>query len=574
MSFDSVGLAAELLKAIEDLGFEKMMPVQAEAIPLLLEKECDLIALAQTGTGKTASFGLPLIQKISYEDKNTEGLIICPTRELCIQIANDLKKFSKYVPACSVTPVYGGASIEMQIRELKKGAKIIVTTPGRMNDLIQRGKVNLSSIKYVVLDEADEMLNMGFKEDLDAILDETPQGRHTWLFSATMPKEVEEIANNYQTEPERIQIGSRNQGSDNVRHFYYLVHAKDRYLALKRIADYYPDIYAIVFCRTKVETQEVADMLIRDGYNADSLHGDLSQAQREHVMSRFRLRNIQMLVATDVAARGLDVSNLTHVINYNLPDELEQYVHRSGRTGRADKQGISIAILNLKEKYKIKNIEKLIKKTFEKAEIPTGKQVCRKQLFNMINKVEQTVVDEEEIGDFLPEIVAKLSWLDREELIKKFVSLEFNRFFDYYKDAPDLNVDDTKPEKKDKKKVEKKPLKKGKGEFTRMFISLGRRDRIVPQRIIAMINDAMPQERVEIGKIDIMDNFSYIEVGSAWVEDLMFGMEDKFVKGRQIVFEPAEAKRKKTNDREKRGKAALNNKRNESKKENNKKRRR
>jgi ATP-dependent RNA helicase DeaD len=574
MGFETIGLKPELVKAVGDLGFENMMPVQAEAIPLLLEKDCDLIALAQTGTGKTAAFGLPLIQKLDLTNKNTEGLIICPTRELCIQIANDLKKYSKYLEACEVIPVYGGASIEMQIRNLKKGAKIIVATPGRMNDLIQRGKVKLSSVRYVVLDEADEMLNMGFKEDLDAILDQTPASRNTWLFSATMPNEVEEIANNYQDSPERIQIGSRNQGSNNVRHFYYLVHAKDRYLALKRIADYYPDIYAIIFCRTKVETQEVADMLIRDGYNADSLHGDLSQAQRDHVMSRFRLRNIQMLVATDVAARGLDVSNLTHVINYNLPDELEQYVHRSGRTGRADKQGISIAILNLKEKYKIKNIEKLIKKTFEKAEIPTGKQVCRKQLFNMINKVEQTVVDEEEIGDFLPEIVAKLSWLDREELIKKFVSLEFNRFLDYYKGAPDLNVDDTKPEKKDKKKVEKNSLKKGKGEFTRMFISLGRRDKIVPQRIIAMINDAMPQERVEIGKIDIMDNFSYIEVGSAWVEDLMFGMEDKFVKGRQIVFEPAEAKRKKSDDRERRGRNAsknknsgFKNKNNESKKE-------
>jgi ATP-dependent RNA helicase DeaD len=574
MGFETIGLKPELVKAVGDLGFENMMPVQAEAIPLLLEKDCDLIALAQTGTGKTAAFGLPLIQKLDLTNKNTEGLIICPTRELCIQIANDLKKYSKYLEACEVIPVYGGASIEMQIRNLKKGAKIIVATPGRMNDLIQRGKVKLSSVRYVVLDEADEMLNMGFKEDLDAILDQTPASRNTWLFSATMPNEVEEIANNYQDSPERIQIGSRNQGSNNVRHFYYLVHAKDRYLALKRIADYYPDIYAIIFCRTKVETQEVADMLIRDGYNADSLHGDLSQAQRDHVMSRFRLRNIQMLVATDVAARGLDVSNLTHVINYNLPDELEQYVHRSGRTGRADKQGISIAILNLKEKYKIKNIEKLIKKTFEKAEIPTGKQVCRKQLFNMINKVEQTVVDEEEIGDFLPEIVAKLSWLDREELIKKFVSLEFNRFLDYYKGAPDLNVDDTKPEKKDKKTIEKKSLKKGKGEFTRMFISLGRRDKIVPQRIIAMINDAMPQERVEIGKIDIMDNFSYIEVGSAWVEDLMFGMEDKFVKGRQIVFEPAEAKRKKSDDRERRGRNAsknknsgFKNKNNESKKE-------
>lgn len=560
MNFENTGLFPELLKAIGDLGFENMMPVQAEAIPLLLNEECDLIALAQTGTGKTAAFGLPLIQKLNPENKSIEGIIICPTRELCIQITNDLKKFSKYMENRSVVPIYGGASIEMQIRELKKGAKIVVATPGRMNDMIQRRKVDLSAVRYVVLDEADEMLNMGFKEDLDAILQQTPQSRHTWLFSATMPKEVEEIAGNYQNEPKRIQIGSRNQGSDNVRHFYYLVHAKDRYLALKRIADYYPDIYAIIFCRTKVETQEVADMLIRDGYNADSLHGDLSQAQRDHVMSRFRLKNIQMLVATDVAARGLDVSNLTHVINYNLPDELEQYVHRSGRTGRADKQGISIAILNLKEKYKIKNIERLIKKTFEKAEIPTGKQVCRKQLFNMINKVEQTVVDEDEIGDFLPEIVAKLSWLDREELIKKFVSLEFNRFLDYYKGAPDLNVDEKKPLKGEEKAGKKKTAAKNKGGFTRMFISLGRRDKIAPQRIIALINDAMPNDRAGVGRIDIMDNFSYVEVESRCVEDLMFAMEEKFVKGRQIVFEPAEAKRKKTSTRERQGNAKLKSK--------------
>ncbi len=560
MNFETTGLFPELLKAIGDLGFENMMPIQAEAIPLLLNEECDLIALAQTGTGKTAAFGLPLIQKLDSDNKNIEGVIICPTRELCIQITNDLKKYSKYMKDCPVVPIYGGASIEMQIRELKKGAKIVVATPGRMNDMIHRRKVDLSEVKYVVLDEADEMLNMGFKEDLDSILQQTPQSRHTWLFSATMPKEVEEIATNYQNEPQRIQIGSRNQGSDNVRHFYYLVHAKDRYLALKRIADYYPDIYAIIFCRTKVETQEVADMLIRDGYNADSLHGDLSQAQRDHVMSRFRLKNIQMLVATDVAARGLDVNNLTHVINYNLPDELEQYVHRSGRTGRADKQGISIAILNLKEKYKIKNIERLIKKTFEKAEIPTGKQVCRKQLFNMINKVEQAVVDEDEIGDFLPEIVAKLSWLDREELIKKFVSLEFNRFLDYYKGAPDLNVDEKKPIKKEEKTGRKKSAAKDKGKFTRMFISLGKRDKVVPQRIIALINEAMPNDRVGVGRIDLMDNFSYVEVESGCVEDLMFAMADKFIKGRQLIFEPAEVKRRKPDARERKGNTKLKNK--------------
>lgn len=543
MTFDSVGLLPQLQRAIGDLGFENMMPVQAEAVPLLLERDCDLIALAQTGTGKTAAFGLPLIQKMDLSNRKTEGLVICPTRELCIQIANDLKKYSKYLPELSVVPVYGGAGIELQIRELKKGAKVVVATPGRMNDLIGRGKVDLSKVKYVVLDEADEMLNMGFKEDLDSILSETPESRNTWLFSATMPKEVEEIANNYQREPEKIQIGSRNQGSDNVKHYYYLVHAKDRYLALKRIADYYPEIYAIIFCRTKAETQEVADMLIRDGYNADSLHGDLSQAQRDHVMSRFRLRNIRMLVATDVAARGLDVSNLTHVINYNLPDELEQYVHRSGRTGRADKQGISIAILNLKEKYKVRKLEQLLKKPFEKALVPTGKEVCRKQLFNMINRVEQTVVDEEELEDFLPEIVAKLSWLDREELIKKFVSLEFNRFFDYYKSAPDLNVDETKPQAKERKPKAKSVSKSRSHAMTRMYISLGYRDRIVPQRLIGILNDAMPDERVEIGKIDIMDAFSFIEVATEAVDDLMFCMEDKYFKGRRLVFEPAEARR-------------------------------
>ena len=506
MTFSEIGLIPELLNAVEDLGFQTAMPVQAEAIPVLLQQDTNLIALAQTGTGKTAAFGLPIIQKIDLEGKQTEALIICPTRELCIQIANDCKKFAKYIPSCSVVPVYGGASMELQIKELKKGAKIIVATPGRMNDLLSRGKVDISRIKYLVLDEADEMLNMGFKEDLDAILSQTPLQKNTLLFSATMPREVEEIADNYISNPVRIQIGSRNQGSDNVRHFYYLVHAKDRYLALKRIADYYPDIYAIIFCRTKVETQEVADMLIKDGYNADSLHGDLSQAQRDHVMSRFRLRNIQMLVATDVAARGLDVSNLTHVINYNLPDELEQYVHRSGRTGRADKQGISIAIINLKEKYKIKNIERLIRKSFEKARIPTGKEVCRKQLFNMINRVEQTVVNDQEIEDFLPEIVAKLSWLERDELIKKFVSLEFNRFLDYYRDAPDLNVDESKPAEKTRKSGVKNARSDKGGHFTRLYISLGHKDRIVPQRIIGLINDFTPRTRVEIGRIDIMED--------------------------------------------------------------------
>ncbi|MDR1006691.1 MAG: DEAD/DEAH box helicase [Bacteroidales bacterium] len=553
MTFEQLDLNPQILKAIKELGFQEAMPVQEQTIPHLLTQDTNLIALAQTGTGKTAAFGLPLIQKLNYANKDTEVLIICPTRELCMQIANDCKKFAKYIPQCSVVPVYGGASIEVQIKAIKQGVKIIVATPGRMNDLILRKKVDIGKVKYVVLDEADEMLNMGFKDDLDSILSNTPEDRHTLLFSATMPKEVEEIAKNYISNPVKIQIGERNQGSDNVRHFYYLVHAKNRYLALKRIADYYPDIYAIIFCRTKIETQEVADMLIKDGYNADSLHGDLSQAQRDHVMSRFRLKNIQMLVATDVAARGLDVHNLTHVINYNLPDELEQYVHRSGRTGRADKQGISIAIINLKEKHKIRSIEKLIKKDFEKAEIPTGKQVCQKQLFNMINKVEMVEVNYDEIEAFIPQIVAKLSWMDREELIRKFVSLEFNRFLSYYKNAPDLNVDEheekrrTKEERSEKQRERRRSVRDE--DFVRMFFNVGYRDKIVPQRIIGMINDYTQSHRVGIGKIDIMDNFSYVDVSAADIDDVIEAFNGKFVKGRPIVVEVAENKVRRKNPR-------------------------
>jgi ATP-dependent RNA helicase DeaD len=554
MTFEQLELNTQLLKAIKELGFETAMPVQEKTIPYLLNDDINLIALAQTGTGKTAAFALPLIQKLNYDNRDTEVLVICPTRELCVQIANDCKKFAKYIPQCSVVPVYGGASIELQIKAIKQGVKIIVATPGRMNDLILRKKVDISKVRYVVLDEADEMLNMGFKDDLDSILSNTPQERNTLLFSATMPKEVEAIAKDYISDPVRIQIGERNQGSDNVKHYYYLVHAKDRYLALKRIADYYPDIYAIIFCRTQIETQEVADMLIKDGYNADSLHGDLSQAQRDHVMSRFRLQNIQMLVATDVAARGLDVHNLTHVINYNLPDELEQYVHRSGRTGRADKQGISIAIINMREKHKIRNIEKLLRKEFEKAKIPTGKEVCTKQLFNMINKVEMVDVNYEEIEAFIPQIVDKLSWLDREELIRKFVSLEFNRFLLYYKNAPDLNVDEYE-EKRNKKneqtQKDRRKVTRANGEFVKMFFNVGHRDKIVPQRLIGMINDYTQSHRVSVGKIDILDNFSYVEVGQSDINDVIEAFDGKFVKGRPIIVELADKKTSKSNSRSK-----------------------
>src|SRR5574344_2344546 len=547
------------------------MPVQEASIPIILNEKTNLIALAQTGTGKTAAFGLPLIQKLDLQSKDTEVVIICPTRELCIQIATDCKKYAKYTPECTIVPVYGGASIDAQIRLLNKPTKIIVATPGRINDLIDRKKVNLSKVKYVVLDEADEMLNMGFKEDLDNILSRVPEDRQTFLFSATMPKEVEEIAKHYVKDAKRIQIGIRNQGSDNVKHYYYLVHQKNRYLALKRIADYYPDIYAIIFCRTKVETQEVADMLIHDGYNADSLHGDLSQAQRDHVMSRFRLKNIQMLVATDVAARGLDVNNLTHVINYELPDETEQYIHRSGRTGRADNQGISIAIINMKEKHKIREIEKILKKEFEKAQIPTGREVCKKQLFNLINKVEQVDVNTKEIETFLPDIMHKLDWMDKEELIKKFVSLEFNRFLEYYSSAVDINID----EKKEREIKESKDKKEGKsfgkqkqgkgGKFTRLFMSIGKKDKIVPQRIIGMINDLTRDRDIEIGRIDILDNFSYVEVIEDKAQEVIDAFSDAQVRGRDVLVEIAQSKASNSRGRDRSSSRRRNDDRKDSK---------
>lgn len=570
MTFSELGLQPELIKAVGDLGFENCMPVQQEAIPHILFNDINLVALAQTGTGKTAAFGLPIIDRIiregdfaeknkfnkpskklsaSEESGKTQALIICPTRELCIQIANDCKKFAKYVPLLKIVPVYGGASIETQIKELKKGADIVVATPGRLIDLLDRKKVRLEEVKYLVLDEADEMLNMGFQEDLDNIFTRTPSEKNIYMFSATMPKEVEQIASNYIDNPIKIQIGERNQGSENVKHFYYLVHQKDRYLALKRIADYYPDIYAIVFCRTKVQTQEIADMLIKDGYNADSLHGDLSQAQRDHVMLRFRLRNIQLLVATDVAARGLDVNNLTHVINYELPDELEQYVHRSGRTGRADKQGISIAIINLKQKRRIKALEDILKKSFQQAKIPTANDVCKKQLFNLINRVENVDTSNADIDEFIPEITKKLSWLSREELIKHFVSLEFEELLKYYKDAPDLNVDESvekekqRREERQKSKERSKEARKrdfNKEHFATLCITVGYKDKVVPQRIIGMINEYTPSRRIEIGKIDINNDYSFVEVSREGAIDVIDALSGRMIRGREIFVDFAD----------------------------------
>lgn len=580
MDFKEFGFKEEINKAIEDLGFKTPMPVQEQAIPTILYNDINLIALAQTGTGKTAAFGLPIINRIDFDNKDVQALVICPTRELCIQIANDLKKYSKYLKSAKIVPVYGGASIELQIKDLKKKPQIVVATPGRLNDLLLRKKIDISSINYMVLDEADEMLNMGFKDDLDNILSATSENKNTYLFSATMPKEVEQIAKEYITNPVRIQIGERNQGSDNVQHFYYLVHQKDRYLALKRIADYYPNIYGIIFCRTKVETQEVADMLIKDGYNADSLHGDLSQAQRDHVMSRFRLRNIQMLVATDVAARGLDVNNLTHVINYELPDELEQYVHRSGRTGRADNQGISIAIINLKEKHKIKKLEKVLKKEISKAKIPTGQEVCKKQLFNMINRVENVETDYEEIDRFLPEISKKLSWMDREELIKHFVSLEFTSLLSYYRDAVDLNIDESLEKEKIRRENNQRSKQKrerhfDKSLFSTLSINLGYKDKVVPQRIIGMINDYTPHRRIEIGKIDITDRCSFVEVKNDGADAVKDALDGRIIKGKEIVVDFAdniEHNERKTSDtRERKGSRERRDSRgNRSRKENRK----
>ena len=528
-TFSELGIDARVLKAIEELGFERAMPVQEEVIPVLLEKETDLVALAQTGTGKTAAFGLPLINKIDSNNLIPEALILCPTRELCIQIANDLKSYAKYIETFKVIPIYGGANIETQMRQLSRGVNVIVATPGRMLDLMRRGKINLSNIKYAVLDEADEMLDMGFQDELNEILKETPRTKNTWLFSATMPTQVEKIARGYMNKPVEITVGSRNSGSDNVKHYCYLVHAKDRYLALKRIADYYPDIYAIIFCRTRRETQEVADWLIKDGYNADALHGDLSQVQRDNVMNKFRVRNLQMLVATDVAARGLDVIDLTHVINYNLPDEIEAYTHRSGRTGRADKSGISIAITNMREKHKIKDIERQLGKSFKMAKIPNGKEVCEKQLFHMIDKMEKVAVKEEEITDFLPVIYKKLEELSKEDLIKRFVSVEFNRFLTYYRNAPDLNVSEKGNERSGKPETSEG--------FARLFINLGKMDGLQPPHLIGLLNDVMQSKDIKIGKIEILKSFSFFEVEAGYLDMILAAFKDVRYGDRFVAIE-------------------------------------
>ena len=527
------------------MGYESPMPVQEEVIPFLLGEDNDVIALAQTGTGKTAAFGLPILQKINVSEYQPQALILCPTRELCLQIAGDLNDYSKYIDNLKVLPVYGGSSIESQIKALKRGVHIIVATPGRLLDLMNRKTVDLGTVRSVIMDEADEMLNMGFTDSINAILAEVPASRNMLLFSATMPQGIASITKKYMHNPKEIVIGNKNEGNKNIRHVAYIVHARDKYLALKRIADYYPNIYGIIFCRTRKETQEIADKLIQDGYNADSLHGELSQAQRDYVMQKFCVKNIQLLVATDVAARGLDVDDLTHVINYGLPDEVESYTHRSGRTGRAGKTGISIAICHIKEKGRIRDIERIINKKFDKGEMPSGQAICEKQLLNLVDQIEKVKVNEEEISPLMPAIYRKLEWLEKEDIIKRMVSLEFNRLIDYYKDAQEIqDVTDDRFSRKEFGEGDRggRRVSLAQEGYSRLFLNFGKTDGLYPNQLIELINKCVPG-KVQIGKIDLRDNFSFFEVESAEANRVIQSMCGFEIEGRRISVEPAQGKK-------------------------------
>lgn len=543
-TFEELGIAPEICRAIQEMGFEQPMPVQEEVIPVLLANTRDIIALAQTGTGKTAAFGLPIIHKTNLDFQQPQTVILAPTRELCLQIAGDLMDFSEYVNGIKILPVYGGSSIESQIKALRRGVHIIVATPGRLIDLLKRKTVSLDNVHSVVLDEADEMLQMGFSESIDEILSYIPSERSMLLFSATMPKGIEKITRKYMQSPMEITIGRKNEGAQNVRHLSFLVHAKDKYLALKRIVDYYPNIYGIVFCRTRNETQVIADNLIKDGYDADSLHGDLSQAQRDFVMNKFRNRNLQLLIATDVAARGLDVDDITHVINFGLPDDFEVYTHRSGRTGRVGKTGTSISIIHVKEKGKIAQIEKLINKKFESREIPKGDAICEKQLFNFVDQIEKVKVNEEEIERLLPSIFKRLDWLQKEDIIKRVVSLEFNRLIEYYQAAEEIaQPTDRKGERTGgqqsgrKNRNESGPRTAEKG-YSRIFINIGKMDGANPANLMGFINDYVPG-KVNIGRIDLMKNFSFFEVPKEISDKVLKSFKSVFVEDRKIVVELA-----------------------------------
>ena len=551
-TFEELGVSEVIRRAIEELGFEHPMPVQEEVIPYLLGNGNDVIALAQTGTGKTAAYGIPVLQKTDATSHDTQALILSPTRELCLQIADDLTSFAKYIPSLHVIPVYGGASIVTQMNELRHGAQIIVATPGRLIDLMERGRVDLSHLKNVVLDEADEMLNMGFSESINTIFEHVPEDRNTLLFSATMSREIEAIAKNYLHDYKEIVVGSRNEGAENVNHIYYLVNAKDKYLALKRIVDFYPRIYAIIFCRTKLETQEVADKLIRDGYNAEALHGDLSQQQRDLTMQKFRKHLTQLLVATDVAARGLDVDDLTHVINYGLPDVIENYTHRSGRTGRAGKKGTSISIIHTREKYKVRNIEKTIGKEFVDGTLPTPEEICKKQLFKAMDDIMKTDVDEALIAPYMADINRQFEYVDKEDLIKKMVSITFGRFLDYYKDAPEIvkpttsrkgegKADGRRRKDDDGRHAARGPRKAEAG-FRRLFINLGKADGFYPGEIMQFVNHHVHGPKQEIGHIDLLQRFSYIEVPEKDANKVMAALNGSSYKGREVRCNDADDK--------------------------------
>ena len=532
-TFEELGVCEQIRKAIEELGFVHPMPVQEAVIPYLLGNENDVIALAQTGTGKTAAFGIPLLERIDTTQRYTQALVLSPTRELCLQIADDLRDFAKYMDGVHVEAVYGGAAIEPQMRALKKGVEIIVATPGRLVDLMHRGIARLEQVTNIVLDEADEMLNMGFSDSINEIFESLSADHHTLMFSATMSKEVERVAKKYLHDYKEIVVGSRNEGAESVNHIYYMVNAKDKYLALKRIVDFYPRIFAIIFCRTKVETQEVADKLIKDGYNAESLHGDLNQQQRDQTMQKFRNHLTQLLVATDVAARGLDVDDLTHVINFGLPDDIESYTHRSGRTGRAGKKGTSISIVHSREKFKIRNIEKIIGKEFVKAEIPSAEEICKKQLYKVMDQIVKTDVDDEEIAPFMQDINRYFEYIDKDELIKKIVSLEFGKFLAYYADAPE--IEPVVPEKKDrrqqsdKQKLQNKPQKG----YRRLFINLGKRNGFYPGELMQTLNRFVGG-RQEVGHIDLLDSISYFEVPEKDAKKVMLQLTGIRYKGQTV----------------------------------------
>lgn len=557
-TFEELGIVPSILQAIAEMGYESPMPVQEQVIPLLLGEETDLIALAQTGTGKTAAFGLPLLQRIDINKLYPQALIMAPTRELCLQIAGDLADYAKYIPNLHITPVYGGANIEVQIRALRKGSHVIVATPGRLLDLINRQCVSLSKTTTVIMDEADEMLNMGFVESIDDILSHLPDERKMLLFSATMPAEVGRIAQRYMHSPKEIVVGVRNEGAANVTHIYYMVNARDKYLALKRIADDNPNIYAIVFCRTRRDTQEIADKLIADGYNADALHGDLSQQQRDIVMRKFRDRVISILVATDVAARGLDVDDLTHVINYGLPDDTAVYTHRSGRTGRAGKRGVSVAIIHSREKGRLREIERIIGKKFERKEVPSPKHIIEKQLYNLADRIEKVLVDENEIDKYLPGVLRKLSWLDSEDLIKRVISLEFKRLLDYYKDAPTLDITDdrksrgAKDEREGKGRRERKGKKEGRPGagydkdrrtaepgMARIYVNAGKSDGFYAVNLIDALNKNIPGGRVDVGRIDLMPGYSLFDVPKGDAAKVVGALKGSEFMGKRLYSEIA-----------------------------------